>query len=306
MHYTIAAALLLSLHLSPASATDTAIEDGRSTGPAGELPRLYNRGEDRLIVMADGRHLSFRPIGARDSSVATRFATAGNDWLLSGARGRYRLTHPDGRMELLDYTGRDGALAPGGSVLQCPVDCDTTSSAAGPAFVGSAGIPGARRVDIRPASCRSYFSDYPPIERGTRIQAALTRQGAMPGLSPTVRSFPHVDWVGDTELIVLHSRDLASSSLDAARRPDALYDRLLADARAVQRGLVDPLERHGTLAVRDGDSETRIDARPARRIVLTLLVRHGLASADQMRQIAAARRDIARLHGFELRVIEIP
>ena len=46
--------------------------------------------------------------------------------------------------------------------------------------------------------------------------------------------------------------------------------------------------------------------RPERAVVLELVVRHGIASADQKGQIRRAAAELLARHGIRLRVVEIP
>jgi len=299
---------------------DARFENGNDPAPpnAGDLPRrevagwridgLYNDGARRLLLLDDGRRILFEPVAG---DVPDRFVDATGHWLLHGTLGRYRVSEAGGRQAQFVASVRQRVGAPAMPGRQrhphdCPLDCDSTADDAGPGFTDGPGIPGATRLDVRPASCRSYFVDYPPIDRGTHIEAALTRHPAFASAVPTVRSFPLVDWISDTELIVLHSRDLASRYLDASRDPDALYDRLLADGEAIQRDIVDGLAIDGGILVRESGAQTHLAPDPPRQPVLAMVVRDGLVSPSQLAQIRRAEADLARRHGIELRVIEIP
>jgi len=288
--------------------------DDRASAKGGDLPRrkvlawridgLYTDGARRLLLLDDGRRILFEPVAGGASD---RFVDATGDWQLHGTLGRYRVSEAGGHRAQFVASGRQRASVSATRDRQrdshdCPLDCDNTDSG----FTDEPGMPGATRLDLRPASCRSYFTDYPPIDRGSHIEAAMTRHAVLAGAVPTVRSFPLVDWIGETELIVLHSRDLASRYLDGSRDPDALYDRLLADGEAIQRDIVDRLAVEGGILVRESGAETHLAADPPRQPVLAMVVRDGLVSPSQLAQIRRAEAELARRHGIELRVIEIP
>ena len=181
--------------------------------------------------------------------------------------------------------------------------CDTDASPPDPTFEHGTGIPGALRLDARPASCRSYFSDFAGTARGTAIEAGIGDLPHYGGYRHTVRSFPIADFVG-AELRVVRSRDL---SLPTYASPgEGLLERLLRDGEAVERRLLDPLERHGRVELRELGRTTTVLHDPSRPVVLELIVRHGLASPDHIRQMERARILLRERHGIVLRVIEIP
>lgn len=181
--------------------------------------------------------------------------------------------------------------------------CDTNANPTDGSFLDEPGIPGAVRIDARPASCRSYFADHTGTARGTAIESGLDGLAHYAGYTPTVRSFPIADFVGE-ELRIVRSRDLASPSYDGP--PDALYTRLLSDGDDIVRQLLEPLEQIGHASVSELGRTTVLEHDPARPVVLELVVRHGFASGAQMLQIERARRELFARHGILLRVIEIP
>jgi len=181
--------------------------------------------------------------------------------------------------------------------------CDTTSDPIDRDFLDGPGIPGALRLDARPASCRSYFVEHRGTERGERIETALAGLAHYAHYAPTVRSFPIVDFIG-AELRVVRSRDLALSTYDNS--PDGLYERLLRDGDDIARHLLEPLARDGRLSVTELGRTTTLGPPAARPVVLELVVRRGFASADQVEQIERARAALQERHGVRLRVIEIP
>jgi|GEM_PF-3562093 len=301
-HFSLLTVLVLAALTSLAHAGDAVPAPTDPPPPAAERSRsdyrLYGIGRQRLLLGPEGQRIVFDPVGV-SLAANDRFVDATGRWQLEGARGEYVLTDPQGRRAR-------PSIGRAGTAEHCPVDCDTANHPPGATFAAREGIPGARYLDLRPASCASYFTEFAPLARGARIEAALTRQGGMAGMTATVRSFPLIDWLDDEQLIVLHSRDLASESLDATRHPTALFDVLLSDGRSIERDIAQRLARDGHILVRDGVAETRVDALPPRRIVLTLLVRHGMATEQQRTQIRLAREQLRLRHDIELQVIEIP
>ena len=292
-------------------------------------------GPSHALLEADGTVVEFvagAPVRATspDGRVALWHRVAGR-----------LVRHDDGRGRVLDFereagrlvrvTSGDGALdadalravagadpdadAPAGTRTdswfdECPVDtvCDAQGSPPPDGFLDGPGIPGAVRRDVRPGSCRSYFVDYRGTRRGRAIEHGMTRfEHARLGL-PTVPGFPVVDFVGTDELVVVRSRDLASPTYDDPVR-DALFDRLMRDGRDVERLLLGPLREDGHVEAGAPDGVPgirRIEATPGRSVVLELVVRRGMASPSQVRQIERARTELAARHGIELRVVEIP
>ena len=181
--------------------------------------------------------------------------------------------------------------------------CDSATSPPPARFLNGPGVPGALRLDARPASCRSYFSDFVGTARGAAIEIGLGDILHYGGYTATVRSFPIADFIGE-ELRVVRSRDLSLPTYDA--REDGLLERLLRDGEEIEQRLLDPLERAGRLELRELGRTTTLLHDPDRPVVLELIVRHGLASPDQIRQVARARALLAERHGIVLRVIEIP
>lgn len=302
------ALLACAAHAAP-PALQPAMTPGAARDPSAPVFHLYGSGEQRLAIGEDGHRLLFSPTG--ENGRQTLFVDSSGTWQLRGGSGEYLITDPAGRVirpavAPLAVTTRPAGAQSAVEGHDCPADCDPSRNPPSEGYLSEEGIVGARRLDLRPASCRSYFTDFAPLERGSGIEAALIRQRSMPGMTATVRTFPLVDWFDDDRLTVLHSRDLASESLDASSRPDALLELLLADGRAIERNITDRLAREGRIVVHDGAVETRLEERPGRRTVLVLLVRHGIASASQQEQILRARAQLRERYDIDLQVIEIP
>lgn len=257
---------------------------------------LFAHGADRVWRRSDGS------LTLLTATNGTTFTDASGEYRLEGGSGSYRLNGPGGATLVFENGRRAPSEDP---VAECQAYCDAAAQPPPPSTT-TPSIAGALSLDLRPASCRSYFTDYPPVERGSRIEIALADEQALPGALATIRSFPQADFISEHELVVVHSRDLASVSLDPAIHPDALYELLLRDAAAIESELLAPLEALGVIARHEGGVTTRLEHDPSRATVLILLVRHGMASANQRDQIARARLRMAAELGIELRVVEIP
>ena len=184
--------------------------------------------------------------------------------------------------------------------------CDNTENPA-PESTRTPSFMGALAIDLRPASCHSYFIEYFGTMRGQEIEYGLDTHARYQHYVSTVRSFPIVDLIGEHELLTVRSRDLTSASYDPTVFPDGLYQRLLEDAMDIQDRFITPLQTHGTLETIELGESTRVDSDILERpMVLEIIIRHGFASPEQIAQINRARADIELTYGIELRIIEIP
>lgn len=192
-------------------------------------------------------------------------------------------------------------------IAEEPVDssCDTESFPAPRQFAEPSSIPGAIRIDVRPATCNSYFTDFYGITRGTQIENGLEQHSRYSSMTDTVRSFPIVDFFGDGEIRVVRSRDLSSPTL-SSEQGEPLFDRLMRDGREIQQKFVDPLVDQGTLSVEENGRTTSISRQEVDRIILEVIVRYDLATPSQIAQIEKAREELLDEYGVELQVIEIP
>ena len=161
-------------------------------------------------------------------------------------------------------------------------------------------------LDARPASCQSYFSDYFGTERGSQIESAIKALAPYDSLTPTVRSFPIVDFVDGSRLVVLRSRDLTSSSFNDPTNPSALINRLLRDGKEIQTRFVEPLNTHQLLSHTELGNTTTIVKKPDQTVVLQLLIQQHMASASHWQQIERARVQLLARYGIQLEVVLIP
>jgi len=274
----------------------------------GEATTLrYDAGRLVSAIRDDGGTTTFEHEGGRLRAVTlgdgTRFDTSltGDGGLSVRRRGSPDECRPgDG-----PRSGPDDGLDDGSDDHEEGTDdrCDTARHPPGIEFTDGPGLPGAVRVDARPASCRSYFVDYYGTERGSAIERALDGLPHYAGYAPTVGNFPVADFIGH-EIRVVRTRDLASPTYDAVA--DGLHERLLRDGREIAEGLLEPLARDGRLASTELGRTTTLVHREDRSVVLELVVRHGLASDDQRAQIRRAAAELLARHGIVLRVVEIP
>ena len=261
------------------------------------------------IETPDGRVRSLHYVGGQLRSVSD---DGGPTLLFGYASGELRtLSLPDGtRWKIVRDDGgnpepvRDDVVDGCGPSESMDEDaCDTDASPPDPTFEHGAGIPGALRLDARPASCRSYFSDFVGTARGMAIEGGVGELAHYVGYDGTVRSFPIADFVG-AELRVVRSRDLSLPTYGAPGK--GLLERLLRDGEEIERHLLDPLARDGRVELRELGRTTTVLHEPNRPVVLELVVRHGLASPGQIAQMERARALLLARHGIVLRVIEIP
>ena len=161
-------------------------------------------------------------------------------------------------------------------------------------------------LDARPASCESYFVDYYGTKRGSEIEAGLLNYPPYNSMTPTLRTFPIIDFISDTELIVVNSRDLGSRTYNSETNPTALLDRLLKDGEQIQTRFLDVLERDGSITASELGQSTTINADELKPITMQLVIRDGIASASHWQQIETARQILMARHGVELEVVVIP
>ena len=228
----------------------------------------------------------------------------------AGGALRYAVPGPARRSRAPVSADRDANPSAPSWFGHCPADdrCDAESSPPGEAFARGPTIPGALALDVRPGHCDSHFAEPENAVRGEAIERGLAGAPPHAHQHPTVHDFPVVDFVGEDELVVVRSRDLARPAYDEPTGT-ALYERLMRDGRDVERLLLAPLRERGHVtATGPGGAPgvRRVDAEPPRRTVLELVVRHAMATPSQVRQIERARAALAERHGIELRVVEIP
>lgn len=186
-----------------------------------------------------------------------------------------------------------------------PQQCDTDTE--GPHVFQPIPSSGQRTtLDARPESCESYFVQYYGTKRGFEIEAGLQQHAPYNGMQPTVRNFPVIDFIDDSTLYVVHSRDLGNRTFNSPARPDALLDQLLKDGEEIQTRVIDVLHEEGNITATELGKTTTITEDQLRPVTLQLVIRDGIASADHWRQIEIARERLMRLYGITLEVVVIP
>lgn len=161
-------------------------------------------------------------------------------------------------------------------------------------------------LDARPASCESYFVQYYGTRRGSAIESGLHRHEPYNGMQSTIRTFPIIDFIDDSTLYVIHSRDLGNRTFNSPSRPNALFDQLMDDGEDIQTRFVDVLLEQGSISASERGQTTTITVDQLRPITLQLVIRDGMASADHWAQIELAQEQLMRLYGITLEVVIIP
>ncbi|NND89213.1 MAG: hypothetical protein HKN42_00015 [Granulosicoccus sp.] len=253
------------------------------------------------ITDADGQSLSLEYRHGRLQSISDDF---NEKIVLDHLPGNStRVILPDGRrFEYPDQACQPRPIAAGDDP---PESCDTARHPAN-GFDRVQTGPGVFLLDARPASCQSYFVEYYGTERGTRIEAGIALLPPYSSMTATIRSFPIIDFIDGSELVVVRSRDLASSSFNDPASPQALYQRLLRDARQVHSGFLEPLATDGFVSASELGRVTRITHAAGQSVSLHLLIRHGMASTGHWQQIVQARTELAERYGIRLQVVIIP
>jgi hypothetical protein len=183
--------------------------------------------------------------------------------------------------------------------------CDVESNAV-PGFAAIATGPGVSTLDARPASCQSYFVEFYGTERGSQIETGLASLAPYAGMVATSHSYPIVDFIDGDELVVIRSRDLASSSFNDIDNPNALYERLMRDGRQIQDNFVVPLKSQGVIATTEQGQVTQIFYGENQHVTLQLLIRQDMASPAHWAQIDSARTALFAQYGIRLEVVIIP
>ena len=190
---------------------------------------------------------------------------------------------------------------------QTSVDsCDTSQHPPAENFFSEMTIPGAVRVDARPASCESYFIEFYGTERGSEIETGFEQHERYAQAQATVRSFPIVDFLLNGEALVIRSRDLTSASYNNPDNADALYQRLLRDGSEINQLLLQPLMEQETIMVTEQGDSTSLTQADVQVVVLELVIQAGMASAEHIAQMQRAAQELAARWGIVLRIIEIP
>ncbi len=184
--------------------------------------------------------------------------------------------------------------------------CDSEANPPDAAFQRGPSIPFAMTLDIRPASCDSFFLAYAGTDRGLEIESALAHVPPYRDMTATLRIFPSVDFIAEDRLVLSVSRDLASASFDPATNPDALLEAILDDAEHWRKYIAEPLSRGESVTASELGASTTLEAIGNRTVELHLVIRHGMALPGQVVQMATAGERLAADYGIVLKVIEIP
>lgn len=183
--------------------------------------------------------------------------------------------------------------------------CDTEIHPPPDDFMTAASVPGTIRIDARPQSCGSYFTDFSSIDRGVLIENHFSFSDVFSTMEATVRSFPIVDFIDESQIHIAHSRDLTSDTYSPGNE-NPLYDSLIQDGAEIVSVFLDPLQDAGFLSVNELGENTTIRLDQFDTVVLNLVIRFDIASPHQIVQIQQARQDLLEQYGIYLRVIEIP
>ena len=173
-------------------------------------------------------------------------------------------------------------------------------------FSDSISIPNAAQIDLRPSDCGSFFDQYSGMERGFKIESGFSSFQPYRKDLQTVRNFPVIDFLAQGEARIMISRDLLSATYRQEGAPNGLYDKLIQDAKAIDRKLIQPLKENGFVSATENGKTTTLQSDDFNQLVLELVVQHGVASINQIAQIERARVDLLKQYGIVLRVIEIP
>ncbi|MGK0231071.1 MAG: hypothetical protein ACI9US_003748 [Gammaproteobacteria bacterium] len=187
-----------------------------------------------------------------------------------------------------------------------PETCDTDQHPLA-SFNSEPAQSGVSTLDARPASCESYFIEYFGTTRGSEIEQALATLPPYQHMQTTVRSFPIVDFVNNTEWIVLRSRDLANPSFNDEETPNALFYRLMRDGREIQDRFLAPMEENVFVTAEEQGLTTTLETGiEPQQLVLQLVIRHQIASPSHWQQIARARELLTQRYDIQLEVVIIP
>ncbi len=185
-------------------------------------------------------------------------------------------------------------------------DCDSETNPI-PGFNNLSNHSGTTHIDIRPSSCESYFIEFFGTQRGTEVENALARASPYSSLIPTIRSYPIIDFIDGSNLIVVRSRDIANPSFNDPENPNALLYRLLRDGREIQTRFITPLIETGQVSTTEEGQTTTIQlGTTPPNITLQLVIRHQIASPAHWEQIARARSELLAKYGIVLEVVIIP
>ena len=212
----------------------------------------------------------------------------------------------DGRDEVDSADGAEETItAEPDSDEEASEQCDTDTQ--GPhTFLTALNTGAHTTLDARPESCQSYFVQYYSTRRGFEIEAGLHLHAPYRQWQPTLRTFPVIDFISESALYVVNSRDLGSRTFNSSSNPEALFDQLLEDGETIQTRFLDVLQAQGSISASELGQSTTITLDELRPVTLQLVIRDGLASTSHWDQIARAREQLFEQHGIVLEVLVIP
>ncbi|MEE9321474.1 MAG: hypothetical protein V3U76_13570 [Granulosicoccus sp.] len=183
--------------------------------------------------------------------------------------------------------------------------CDVANHPPPDGFTSAVTASETIRIDARPQSCNSYFTDFSDIDRGVLIERHLANTDNFASMEATVRSFPIVDFIAANEIYIEHSRDLTNDTYSRAN-DNPLYDSLMRDGTEIVNVFLNPLQDAGALSTNELGESTTIRYDQFDTVVLNLVIQFNIASPDQLAQIQQARHELLAQYGIYLQVIEIP
>lgn len=162
------------------------------------------------------------------------------------------------------------------------------------------------KIDLRPSSCKSYFVEYNSIERGVKIESGLFMHSLYSHLTPTVRSFPVVDFIDGREVIAVYSKDLNSKSYSSLTNPDGLFKSIMLDADKADTLFLSKLNSEGMVTAKEKGQTTTIYKDQVDGFRMELIIQAGMATPDHLIQIEKARQALWQDYNIRLQVIQIP
>jgi len=185
-------------------------------------------------------------------------------------------------------------------------NCDNTTTPPPSTFTLSPQIANSIKIDLRPQSCRSYFTDYNGIKRGVELEGGMLSHPRYITLISTVRSFPIVDFIDGNVAIAVHSKDLNSKTYSSPNYPNGLYKSIVVDGKNAHEKFLEPLQEKGTVSATEKGNTTTINNNEIDSLTMELMIRAGVATPDQINQINRARLELLKRWKIKLVVVEIP
>lgn len=162
---------------------------------------------------------------------------------------------------------------------------------------------GSQFLDIRPANCSSFFENIDSFERGRDIEAAVSTHADFTTSIFTPPNFPIIDRVQGNTAVLSRSLDLSAAVYTNGGTELKKEILRFADQHSLFK---EWLETNGSVTrLNHGQSFTIHDHQIASYQV-ELVVQHGIASRDQIKQVADAATILKQQFGIKLSIIEIP